>query len=267
MHVMHVSWNWSTRQQTCHKCHGSAFELWIDTPAAPPFLEYQAGGGKGLVVVDLVLLLVNQLTLPQHRPQLPQHTATGTALPHSHRHSHSCVSLLSRLRVSVPSFRFCQANLTFLSLFKFKHNKLPNLRPIRGCKLFFFQCNTIQSRSSLDLGLSLSLINSMTNSTVTRVRPKKKYCLFPISDRPYQNMCDPNLFYGFPKKKKKKKIFFFFFFQEIYKLRDDLLAVVKVTKKNVTKRRGGVKKRRKNKKSLSNVQIRHAWKWIWRQIK
>ena len=40
--------------------------------------------------------------------------------------------------------------------------------------------------------------------------PKKKYCLFPISDRPYQNMCDPNLFYGFPKKKKKKKFFFFF---------------------------------------------------------
>ena len=40
------------------------------------------------------------------------------------------------------------------------------------------------------------------------VRPKKKYCLFPISDRPCQNMCDPNLFYGFPKKKKK---FFFFF--------------------------------------------------------
>ena len=44
------------------------------------------------------------------------------------------------------------------------------------------------------------------------VRPKKKICLFPISDRPYQNMCDPNLFYGFPKKKKKKKKFFFFFF-------------------------------------------------------
>ena len=44
------------------------------------------------------------------------------------------------------------------------------------------------------------------------VEPKKKYCLFPISDRPYQNMCDPNLFYGFPKKKKKKKFFFFFFF-------------------------------------------------------
>ena len=42
------------------------------------------------------------------------------------------------------------------------------------------------------------------------IGPKKKYCLFPISDRPYQNMCDPNLFYGFPKK--KKKFFFFFFF-------------------------------------------------------
>ena len=49
-------------------------------------------------------------------------------------------------------------------------------------------------------------------STYTYIRPKKKYCLFPISDRLYQNMCDPNLFYGFPKKKKKKKNFFFFFF-------------------------------------------------------
>ena len=29
---------------------------------------------------------------------------------------------------------------------------------------------------------------------------KKKYCLFPT----YQNMCDPNSFYGFQKKKKKK---------------------------------------------------------------
>ena len=47
-----------------------------------------------------------------------------------------------------------------------------------------------------------------TNRKKKQLRPKKKYCLFPISDRPYQNMCDPNLFYGFPKKKKN---FFFFF--------------------------------------------------------
>ena len=47
--------------------------------------------------------------------------------------------------------------------------------------------------------------------------------MFPISDRPYQNMYDPNLFDGFHKKKKNSS-------QEIYKLRDDLLAVVKVTK-------------------------------------
>ena len=69
--------------------------------------------------------------------------------------------------------------------------------------------------------------------------PKKKYCLFPISDRPYQNMCDPNLFYGFPKQK----------------LRDELLAVVKVTKKTLRKGEGGG-----GQKSLRNVQIRHAWK-------
>ena len=70
------------------------------------------------------------------------------------------------------------------------------------------------------------------------LRPKKKYCLIPISDRPYQNMCDPNFFYGF----------FFFFRKSIGpKLRDDLLAVVKVTKKRY-------------KKSLCNVQIRHVWK-------
>ena len=37
--------------------------------------------------------------------------------------------------------------------------------------------------------------------------PNYKFCLFLISDRPYQNMCDPHLFYGFPKKKKKN--FFF----------------------------------------------------------
>ena len=70
------------------------------------------------------------------------------------------------------------------------------------------------------------------------IRPKKKYCLFPISDRPYPNMCDPNLFYGFQKKKK------------IHKLRDELLAVVKVTKKTLRKGEGGgVKKRQKNKKN------------------
>ena len=32
------------------------------------------------------------------------------------------------------------------------------------------------------------------------IRPEKKYCLFPVSDRPYQRMCDPNLFYRFKKK-------------------------------------------------------------------
>ena len=37
------------------------------------------------------------------------------------------------------------------------------------------------------------------------LRPKKKYCLFPISDRPYQNMCDPNLFYRTPPPPPKKK--------------------------------------------------------------
>ena len=62
-------------------------------------------------------------------------------------------------------------------------------------------------------------------------------------------MCDPNLFYGFPKKKKKKKkfFFFFFFFFEIYKLRDDLLAVVKVTKKTLRKGKGGSKNVQKTK--------------------
>ena len=69
--------------------------------------------------------------------------------------------------------------------------------------------------------------------------PKKKYCLFPISDRPYQNMCDPNLFYGFPPQ--NFFFFFFFFFRKSIgpKLRDDLLAVVKVTKKTLGKGEGG----------------------------
>ena len=34
--------------------------------------------------------------------------------------------------------------------------------------------------------------------------------LFPISDWPYQNMCDPNLFYGSQKNKNKIIIIFFF---------------------------------------------------------
>ena len=55
------------------------------------------------------------------------------------------------------------------------------------------------------------------------IRPKKKYCLFPISDRSYHNMCDPNLFYVFKKKKKKKKK------KGYHKLRDELLTVIKVT--------------------------------------
>ena len=74
------------------------------------------------------------------------------------------------------------------------------------------------------------------------IGPKKKYCLFPISDRPYQNMCDPNLFYGFP--------FFFFFFLEIHKLRDDLLAVVKVTKKTLRKGKGGGQKMSRKQKII-----------------
>ena len=74
-----------------------------------------------------------------------------------------------------------------------------------------------------------------------RVRPKKKYCLFPISDRPYQNMCDPKLFYGFPPKKKNEKK------KEIHKLRDELLAVVKVAKKRYEKERRGKKTYKKQK--------------------
>ena len=48
----------------------------------------------------------------------------------------------------------------------------------------------------LDNAEMLDLLNKTQS-----IRPKKKYCLFPISDRPYQNKCDPNLFYGFPKIK------------------------------------------------------------------
>ena len=38
---------------------------------------------------------------------------------------------------------------------------------------------------------------------------KKSIVFFPIFDLPYQNMCDPNLFYGFSKKKKKIIIIIF----------------------------------------------------------
>ena len=80
--------------------------------------------------------------------------------------------------------------------------------------------------------------------TYWRARPEKKYCLFPISDRPYQNMCDPNLFYGFPKKKKKIFFFFFFFFRKSI---SSGMTVVKVTLKNITKRRVGSKSVKKKK--------------------
>ena len=84
------------------------------------------------------------------------------------------------------------------------------------------------------------------------IRPKKKYCLFQISDRPYQNMCNSNLFYGFLKKNN--------FFQETHKLRDELLAVVKVTKKRYEKEGVGSKSVQETKNCFRNVQIRHAWK-------
>ena len=38
--------------------------------------------------------------------------------------------------------------------------------------------------------------------------------LFPISDRPYQNMCEPNLFYGFQKNQKQNYYYYFFFKEE-----------------------------------------------------
>ena len=37
------------------------------------------------------------------------------------------------------------------------------------------------------------------------ILPKKNVC-FPISDRPYQNMWDRNLFYEFPPPPQKKKV-------------------------------------------------------------
>ena len=46
---------------------------------------------------------------------------------------------------------------------------------------------------------------------------------------------------------------------------DESLAVAKVTKITLRKGEGGGQKA--SKKPLRNVQIRHVWKWIWRQIK
>ena len=88
---------------------------------------------------------------------------------------------------------------------------------------------------------------------------KKNIVCFRFPTDPIKTCATQIYFMHFQKNKKQK--FFFFFFLEIYKLRDDLLAVVRVTKKTLRKGEGGgVKKRPKNKKSLCNVQIRHAWK-------
>ena len=83
--------------------------------------------------------------------------------------------------------------------------------------------------------LVFSIVTSINHVGPISRLGQKIYCLFPISDRPYQNMCDPNLFMDFQKKKK------------ILKLRDDLLAVVKVTKKRYQKERGGSKSVQKTK--------------------
>ena len=88
------------------------------------------------------------------------------------------------------------------------------------------------------------------------IRPKKNIVCFRFPTDPIKTCATQIYFMDFQKKKKKN----FFFFFEIHKLKDELLAVVKVTEKNVTKRRGGSKSVQKTKKSLHNVQIRHAWK-------
>ena len=63
---------------------------------------------------------------------------------------------------------------------------------------------------------------------------KKIYCLFPISDRPYQTCATQIYFMDFQKKKK-----LFFLFLENYKLRDELPTVIKVTRKTLHKGEGG----------------------------
>ena len=41
-----------------------------------------------------------------------------------------------------------------------------------------------------------------------QLRPKKLFCLVPVSDRPCPFVCDPNYFMSFKKKEKKEKLFF-----------------------------------------------------------
>ena len=79
-------------------------------------------------------------------------------------------------------------------------------------------------------------------------QPEKKYCLFPNSARPYQYLCDPNLFYGFPKywwkvlgahstsrpQQAVLGVFVFVYFAHS-SVRDALRSKVKVTSKIVQK--------------------------------
>ena len=80
---------------------------------------------------------------------------------------------------------------------------------------------------------------------------KKNIVCFRFPTDPIKTCAIQIYFMDFPPPPKKK---------EIRMLRDELLAVVKVTKKTLRKGEEGSKKHPKNKKSLRNVQIRHAWK-------
>ena len=82
------------------------------------------------------------------------------------------------------------------------------------------------------------------------LRPKKNIVCFRFPTDPIKTCATQIYFIDFPP---------FFFFKEIHKLRDELLAVVKVTKKTLRKGEEGLKNIKKNKKSLRNVQIKHAW--------
>ena len=89
--------------------------------------------------------------------------------------------------------------------------------------------------------------------TIDQAMPKKNIVCFRFPTEPIKTCAIQIYFMNFPPPPKKN----FFFF----------LVVVKVTKKTLRKGEEGSKNIQKTKKSLRNVQIRHAWKWIWHQIK